>query len=174
MRWDGLISGLQSLWESEEENAELDERREVLRSDRARLPFIQVLCERARRHSVVATIDGLARSVHISVLGASWCEGAMCGSGEVVVVPIHRVQSVSEAGSCGCPLLMANVIEHATMGSKLRALERSGASVTAVCETGGVRGRVTAVWKDAVDVTAGTATFSLSVAAIVALVVERS
>ena len=174
MRWDGLISGLESLWESEEDNAEVDERREILRAERARTPFVRVLVERSARKPVVANVEGLTLLVHVETVGASWIEGSVCSSGDTIVIPVSGVQCIREVGVCGCPTRAADRFEHVTLGSRLRVLERHGSAVTILIHNGGLRGRVSAVWKDAVDITAGDVTNTVALHSIRAFIVERS
>ncbi len=174
MRWDGLISGLQSLWESEADNAELDERRELLRAERAQTPFVRVLAQRASREPIVVTACGTGHTVHVSVVGASWVEGVSCGIGEHTIIPHGSIQWIRPANDCGCRVQSARVFEHATIGAKLREIERRGVIVTAITAHGGVRGRICAVWKDAIDVVAGDVTHTVVLESLVALSVDGS
>lgn len=174
MQWELYFEGLQSLWDAETENAELDERRELIRADRATQPLVAVLCERARRTPLVAGVDGLGNSVHLTRLGSKWLEGVACGTDLAVIAPLSSLQWVGEVDACGCSVSVARLLQHVTFGARLRALERSGAVVSVVLRNGGYNGRIVAVWRDAFDLLWRRQTLTVNAASVLALTLNRS
>lgn len=152
MRWESFVAGYQSLWESESDNAELDERRELVRADRASTPFFAVLCERVTCEQVVALINRLESPVHISQVGASWVQGRVCGTAGDVIIPLEAVRGLITSRQCDCGVATPRIFRHVTFGAKLRAIERAGTRIVVSHSVGGVRGRIVAVWQDAIDV----------------------
>lgn len=172
MRWDSLFSGYQSLWDSELDNEELDERREIVRADRATRPFVVVLCERARGGPLVAGIDGTPGAIHLRRVGSTWIEGIDCETGLTVLAPIHSVQWFGSREACACRHSDCRVVEHVTFGARLRVLERENTPVAVTFRGGGVNGRVIAVWRDACDIRAGSRVISVAVGTMLSIVVD--
>lgn len=152
MRYMNPFDGLLSLWESELDNAELDERRELVRAERSSQSFIQVLIAQTSLGPLVAGVIGIRQKIHIRTVGATWCEGFVCETNLQVIVPLDSITFVSTQRECSCTLPTAKVCEHATLGSRLRLIERQGQRVAVTYSNGGMRGNVVAVWRDAIGV----------------------
>lgn len=172
MDWDNLFAGLESLWDSEDDNAANDERRELVRADRATHSFLQVLVQRSITHVVCVFTSWLAEPVHVIRIGASWIDGNQCGSSSRVVVPVGAIVRVDFAPSCQCQLAPVRNYPHVTFGALMRDCERHTRSVRAVLPRSGVNGRVTAVWQDAIDISCGTSVATLPNSAIDHIVID--
>ncbi len=173
MRWENFFSGYQSLWDSEIDNAELDERRELIRAERAQIPFIRLLAIRGEQSPLDVLLSSSREPVHVGRVGASWVEGNFCGTSTVVVAPLHSVNAMLDQGSCTCSRTFARSFPHVTIGARLRACERENQSVTVTVVRGGFRGRLVAVWKDAVDVQVNQRPVSIPISSIEFIVLER-
>ena len=166
MRWDEIFSGLDSLWDAEEANAEWDERREIIRAERAQQSFASVLVGHARAGSCVLSVAGLEHPIHVLVVGAGWVEGTVCGTERKILALVGQVVWASRVTICECRPLLPRVFEHLTFTAKLRTLERSGALISATFPAGGFRGRLSAVWKDAFELRTSTRNVSLLISAV--------
>lgn len=169
MRWERFLEGFDSLWDSEAENAEFDERREIVRAERSRRGFAEVLHSRARTEPLTVNVSKSALEIHATVVGATWVEGIVCGGRGSVIVPFHAVVSVTNP-RCDCAPILARVFEHITIGARLRAVERAGSTIEVTSANRGFRGRVVAVWKDAFDVASGSEVWSVRSSAIHSIV----
>ena len=172
MRWDNFFSGFQSLWDSEIDNAELDERRELIRAERARIPFIRVLANRGEQSPLDVLVSSTLVPVHIGRVGASWIEGNLCGTATVLIAPFHSVNAIIEHRSCTCSRTLPRIFPHVTMGARLRAIERESQTVTVTLVRGGFRGQLVAVWRDAVDVQINERRVSIPVRSIEFIIVD--
>ncbi|MFM6967830.1 MAG: hypothetical protein ACKOWN_02720 [Microbacteriaceae bacterium] len=174
MRWDDIFDGLDSLWDAEEANAEWDERREIVRAERAQHAFTELLVRHAGTAMCTVGVDGLASPLHIVTLGANWCEGQLCGNTQTAITPTLRIQWISSVNACDCDLATPRVFEHITLTAKLRGFERAGTDITVSIANGGFRGRVSAVWKDAFDLRSQVRTVTLSLGAVHVISIDRS
>lgn len=163
------MEGFDSLWDSEMHNAEVDERREIVRAERSRRGFAEVLHNRARAEPLTVGVTQTVLEVHPTVVGNSWLEGVACGSRRPVIIPFHAIVSVTNP-RCECATILARVFDHVTIGARLRAVERAGSTVEVTATTRGFRGRLVAVWKDAFDVASGPDVWSVRLSAIHSIV----
>jgi hypothetical protein len=89
-------------------------------------------------------------------------------------VPTSCIQWFSNVSICECRSPTPRVVEHITLTAKLRGLERSGSEITVSITSGGFRGRVSAVWKDGVDVKSRLQTVTISLGRIQSITVDRA
>lgn len=174
MQWDKFSESVANLWEAEEENAEWDERRELARADRAATGFAEVLVRRAVGASGVVVGTLHAGYVHVERIGASWLDGVECTGGSRTIVAFAAIDRIAPTPRCACRFKVARHFPHVSIGAVLRELERTSTPVTAQLTTGGVRGTVRAVWRDAIDVGQGDHVETIPLVTIIRIVVDRS
>lgn len=165
MRWERFFEGLESLWDSEMESAEVDERRELIRAERSRLRFADVVQSRAQIGPLTVSVMESDLVVHATVVGATWLEGVVCGSRRFAIVPFDATVAVSTP-SCDCDSAEIRVFSHLTIGARLRALERTGSNVEVKTAKHGFRGRVEAVWRDSFDLNSGPRVWLVRLSAV--------
>lgn len=145
--------GLASLWDAEVENAVFDEQRESDRIRRAQHHLRDALLDLAQDHPLSVVAVGVAQPVHVQRIGMMWVDGVLCGSFDRAIVHFTAIQRATTTGICGCQRYAAELFELVPFGAVLRDLERRGARIIVVHERGGVVGRVTGVWRDALSIT---------------------
>lgn len=172
MRWDNLFTGLESLWDAEDDNAESDERRELMRADRATRSFLAVLADRAISAPLCVTTEWSSSPIHVGRVGASWIEGMFCGSNLRVIVPLHAIVLARDAIDCSCRVEVARHYPHVTIGAVMRDCERRARMVRVVCSKSGVNGRIVGVWRDAIDVASAGSVSLLPLSVLDHIVIE--
>ena len=145
--------GLGSLWDSEVLNAVFDEKREAERNRRTQLHLREALLELAHDHPLSVVAVGVAHHIHVRRIGMMWLDGVLCGSSERAVVHFTAIQRAISDGPCGCRTSAPQLFELGPFGAVLRDLERRVANVVVVHDHGGVAGRITGVWRDALSMT---------------------
>lgn len=173
MRWENFFGGYESLWDVEEENAEYDERRELIRAERASTTFLQVVVQRSIENDIIAHTTNGGRPMHIDRIGASWVDGRTCGMGARTIVPIASIERIEQASACDCVRQTAQHFAYVPFGAVLRELERASETVVVELMNGGCRGAILAVWKDAIDVGNTRFRVTLSLNRLVRVTVER-
>lgn len=143
--------GLGSLWDAEVQNAVLDEKREADRNRRAQLHLREALLELAHNSSVSVIAAGVTGVIHVYRIGMMWLDGVLCATSDRAVVHFSAIQRATSFRGCGCRALTPQLFELVPFGAVLRDLERRGTEVIVVHEHGGVSGRITGVWRDALS-----------------------
>jgi hypothetical protein len=157
--------------------AEQLDRDDDLRSaaDRARvehgaLGVLDRLRGQASASVVVVTTAGVTLRGRPSAVGPDWV--ALDREGTTTVVPAHAVAAVRGLGPHAVPLTaLGGVDRRKDLRYVLRAVQSDGAQVLAATAGRDLRGHVTRVGADYVDVTSDGETWSLSLAAVDYLVV---
>jgi hypothetical protein len=145
--------GLGSLWDAEVQNAVFDEKREAERNRRAQLHLREALIDVAQDRSLSVMVGGVAQYIHVQRIGMMWLDGELCGSSDRAVVHFTAIQRASSGGLCGCRTSTPQLFELVPLGAVLRDLERRAAEVLVVQQHGGIAGRITGVWRDALSMT---------------------
>ena len=145
--------GLGSLWDSEVQNIIFDEKREVERNHRAQSYLRDALLDLAQNCPVSVVAVGLSQRIHVRRIGMMWLDGVLCGSSDRVVVHFTAIHRATAAGACGCRHSPLHLFELVPFGAVLRELERRAAEVVVVHNHGGISGRITGVWRDALSLT---------------------
>lgn len=166
------LLGLGSLWDTEQLNAELDEFREKERERKGRAHFSDALTELAREHPLTAWVTVFDRPVHVRRIGMMWFDGVRCGSVDTVVVPFGAIVRVGTSTGCDCVVTAPRFFEFVTFNAVLREVERRSAPVSVINERGGVRGRISGVWRDAVTMRTELGVLVIPHSAITALIVD--
>ena len=173
MRWDRFFDGFESLWDAENDNAELDERRELIRADRATTSFLDVIAQRGSTAPLTLWTVDSPRVVHLRRIGATWIDGDECGNGARIIFPFAVISRIETAPRCTCQTFPVKRFAHVTFGAVLRELERNYSTVTVSIPHGGVRGTIRAVWKDAIEVGSGSSSTLVTLATIDRIIVDR-
>ena len=173
MRWSNFFEDFDSQWEGEDDGAELDERRELLRADRSTQPFRSVIAS-YEGSPIAATVPSVGGAIHLRRLGANWVDGVACATRERVLIPLIRLDAVTTRVGCDCSPLSLTAFNHVTVGAALRELERSQQVVSATHEGGGANGVIAAVWKDALSIRSGSITTTIQLSSLQSLIVHRS
>jgi hypothetical protein len=144
------LLSLGSLWDTEIDNAQLDEKREQDRDRRASLHFRDALLELLATGGISVLSRAGVRPVHVRRVGLMWLDGVMCGTTDRVIVHLTAIHSATDTVACSCPSESPRVFELVPFGAVLRELERRSVAVTAIRDHGGIHGRIGGVWRDAV------------------------
>lgn len=152
VKWENFFEGFESLWDAEDASSEFDERRELIRADRALKSFSELLLDRSETTSHAIMTDASSQALHPVRLGAGWIDTVGCESGGRVIVPLGAVALAGSFPHCDCATRELHHLAHVTFGAALRDIERRALPVRVVTARGGVNGRVIAVWRDAFDV----------------------
>ena len=168
------VDGLESLWDSEVDSADADERRELIRADRAQTPWSRVAHVELTGSSFSVSLNHTARLIHVRRFGATWFDGSECGSTLRSIIPAGAVTAVVTVNRCLCAEPAAASFPHVTIGAVLRELERTRAHVTVVVRDGGFRGVVSEVWKDAIGVRAQNARWMIPLGSLVRITTDWS
>ena len=145
--------GLDSLWDSEVQNADLDEKREVERNRRAQFHLRDALLDVAHDHPLNVVVANVTQLIHVRRIGMMWLDGVLCGSPDRAIVHFDAIQRATTEGMCGCRCSDPQLFEFVPFGAVLRDLERRATNVVVVHDHGGVAGRITGVWRDALSMT---------------------
>lgn len=172
MGWDDIWRGLDSLWDAEVDNADWDERREITRAERAQQTFIGVLVINAVTQPITVGLVGTLQSLHVSVVGANWLEGIVCGSRHDVLAPLGTVAWATTHKRCECQVAVPRVVEHVTLTARLRNFERSGMTIAVTLPSSGFRGRVTAVLQDGLELHTSVGTLLLPLGSVELITVD--
>ena len=143
--------GLDSLWDAEVQNAVFDESREVERNRRAQFHLREALLELAHDHSLSVVATSATEQIHVRRIGMMWLDGVLCGSPDRAIVHFDAIQRATADGICGCRRSDPQLFEFVPFGAVLRDLERRATNVVVVHDRGGVAGRITGVWRDALS-----------------------
>lgn len=144
------LLSLGSLWDSEIDNAHWDETREQNRDRRGALYFRDALLELAATGNISVVSKVGLWNVHVRRVGLMWMDGTLCGTLDRVIVHQSAIRSVTDLATCGCQVETPRIFELLPFGAVLRELERRAADVTMMLDRGGVHGRISRVWRDAV------------------------
>lgn len=144
------LLSLGSLWDTEIDNAQWDEKREQNRDRRASLYFRDALLELAATGGISVVSRAGGKPVHVRRIGLMWVDGVMCGTTDRVVVHLTAIHSATDSVTCGCPIETPRLFELVPFGAVLRELERRSAAITVIRDHGGIHGRIGGVWRDAV------------------------
>jgi hypothetical protein len=174
MRWSNFFEGFDSLWDGENDGAEWDERRELVRADRATQTFRSVVASMGRDTPLDTSVAGMGGAIHLRRLGANWVDGVQCVSQNRVVIPLANLATVATGSRCDCSVIPISVLNYVTLAAVFRELERQQMSVSAIHGDGGTNGTLAAVWKDAVTLRTGATTTTIHTNALKALVVQRA
>lgn len=147
------LLGLGSLWDAEVQNAVFDEKREAERNRRAQSHLHDALLELAHDHPLNVVSVGATKPIHVRRIGMMWLDGVMCGSSDRAVIHFNAIQRVMADERCGCHSGAPQLFELVPFGAVLRDLERRAADVVVVHAIGGVAGKITGVWRDALSMT---------------------
>ena len=147
------ILGLGSLWDAEVQNADFDEKRETERNRRAQSHLRDALLDVAIDHRLSGVAVGLTQRIHVRRIGMMWLDGVLCGSFDTALVHFHAIQRATADEHCACRLSALQLFELVPLGAVLRDLERRATEVVIVHDRGGITGRITGVWRDAVSLT---------------------
>lgn len=147
------LLGLGSLWDTEVLNAIVDAKREVERNRRAQLHLREALLDLAHDRPMSVISARATQSIHVRRIGMMWLDGVLCGSSERAVVHFNAIQRASSSDVCGCRRHNPELFELVPFGAVLRDLERRASDIVVVHEQGGVAGRITGVWRDAISIT---------------------
>lgn len=169
MRWDSLFEGLESLWAGEDHAAHVDEQRDRARAERSIVRLSDRIQARSELSALTISTDAGDYRVHCVRVGADWVEGATCGGGSRLVIPLSAVRSIVNAPLCSCATSRCHAVELLELSTVLRFLERKGALVRVDGINQICTGRVTAVWADAITVD-GNQSRDISRSAISAIV----
>lgn len=174
MREKQNLLGLGSLWDTEIHNAQWDEDRDRNRERRGQLFLRDALIELAGSDYLTVTPRFGTVPLHVRRIGMMWVDGQACGSRDRTIVHLSAVRHASETTVCGCALEIPRVYELVPFGAVLRELERKSAKVSIVHESGGRRGRIVGVWRDAVTIMTQRGRFVLPLSECGVIVVEDS
>lgn len=174
MRWSNFFEGFDSLWDGEDDGAERDERRELVRADRATQTFRDVVIAHGGEHSLTTSVAEIDGFIHVNRLGANWIDGVICLTRDRIIIPLPKLTAVSTGTRCECEPKRLSVFNHVTLGAVLRELERQQATVSLLHAGGGYNGLITAVWKDALSIRSGVVTVTVQMASLICLIVRRS
>ena len=145
--------GLDSLWDAEVQNAVFDESREVERNRRAQFHLREALLDVAHDHPLSVVVTSVTQPIHVRRIGMMWLDGVLCGSPDRAIVHFDAIQRATAEGICGCRCSAPQLFEFVPFGAVLRDLERRATNVVVVHDHGGVAGRITGVWRDALSMT---------------------
>ncbi len=143
--------GLNSLWDAEVQNAVLDEQREVDRNRRAQFHFRDALLELVHDYPLSVFATSVTQQLHVRRIGMMWVDGVLCGSPDRAIVHFDAIQRATADGMCGCRRFAPQLFEFVPFGAVLRDLERRATNIVVVHDRGGVAGRITGVWRDALS-----------------------
>jgi hypothetical protein len=147
------LLGLGSLWDSEIQNAVFDEKRESERNHRAQFHLRDALVDLSADGPLTVVSTGVTSLVHVQRIGLGWIDGVVCGSADRAVVHFTAIQRAGTDTSCGCRRQAPQFYELVPFGAVLRDLERRASEVLVVGDRGGIGGRISGVWRDAVTIT---------------------
>jgi hypothetical protein len=147
------LLGLGSLWDSELQNAVFDEKREIARNRRAQLHVRDALLELVIHGPLTVVSGGVTSPIHVERIGLGWLDGVLCGSSERAIVRFEALYRAGTTTTCGCRRLSPQLYEFVPYGAVLRDLERRAANILVIGDRGGVGGRVSGVWRDAITLT---------------------
>lgn len=145
--------GLDSLWDAEVQNAVLDEQREVDRNRRAQFHLREALLDLAHDHPLSVVATSVTQPIHVRRIGMMWLDGVLCGAPDRAIVHFEAIQRASTDSLCGCRRSVPQLFEFVPFGAVLRDLERRATNIIVGHDLGGVSGRITGVWRDALSMT---------------------
>lgn len=169
------LLSLGSLWDSEIDNAQWDETREQNRDRRGALYFRDALLELAEPGSISVVSKVGLWTVHVRRVGLMWVDGTLCGTPDRVIVHQSAIRSATDLAACGCAVESPRIFEFVPFGAVLRELERRATDITVIHDRGGVHGRISGVWRDAVTLNTarGRVVFPVSVCGVVVVGTNR-
>lgn len=142
--------GLGSLWDSEVQNAIFDEKRESERNRRAQLHVREALLDLVIDDSLNVVPAGITLVVHVQRIGLGWVDGVVCGSADRAIVHFTAIEQAGTNTTCGCRRHTPELYELVPFGAVLRDLERRATDLLVVGNRGGIAGRISGVWRDAI------------------------
>lgn len=147
------LLGLGSLWDSELQNAVFDEKRETERNRRAQFHLREALLDLSADNPLTVVSTVVTSPVHVQRIGLGWLDGVVCGSVDRAIIHFTSIQRAGTTTLCGCRRQVPQLYELVPFGAVLRDLERRATDVLIVGDRGGIGGRISGVWRDAITMT---------------------